>query len=59
MQDRDPQDDRQRLEERLAHLERSLAEVSDEAVSRLVRQRSDTRYRTALDTFNRLFAATT
>lgn len=31
--------------------------VSDEAVSRLVRQRSDTRYRTALDTFNRLFAA--
>ena len=29
IQDRDAPDDRQRLEERLAHLERSLAEVSD------------------------------
>ena len=35
---------------------RHQVRVSDEAVSRLVRQRSDTRYRTALDTFNRLFA---
>ena len=29
MQDTDPRDDRQRLEERLAHLERALSEVSD------------------------------
>lgn len=36
---------------------RHQVRVSDEAVSRLVRQRSDTRYRRALGTFNRLFAA--
>ena len=29
MQDTDPRDDRQRLEERLAHLEHALSEVSD------------------------------
>ena len=29
MQDTDPRDDRQRREERLAHLERALSEVSD------------------------------